>query len=915
MRSQPSFAVACLLVWSAMVALDVQAQVPPPNDHFTNRIYISVVSNQAVEVTGDNSYATLETGEPVPISCDRSRRTVWWAVTAPSDGLLQVIAGGFSNNVAWAVFQGNSVTTLTQKGADCALPILLQVVSNQTYNIAVDGAFNKSGGLVLQVQFSPRPSNDSFYASALLEGTNFTISGTLSGATLEPNETGSGTGLSVWYSWTAPADGRVALGGVRGFNVYTGPSLDTLQPVPILPNFLALADTTYHIQVVEGAGGSPYGNFGMDFVFSQFAPARNDHFGDAIAPSGDVEITHATLEPGEPVHRGGAPSKSLWWKWQTPFTALSSVYDMGSLAGNVAYDVYQGDALRALTRVATATNITRFNSLAGRDYYICASVSADSVGDVRFTLLQGGRSTVPETIPGNVLQNPSFEGGLNSTMWQVAPTAGGYNNQSGGPDGTTSILLQSNASIAQAIGTVAAQNYRIRFAFAGASALRVFWNGEDLGTISGQAGWSWTNFVVTASAGSSLLCFSNAGAAVQLDGGSVASLNDPPVILAQPLDVSVPGGGSALFDVAAGGSEPLKYQWHFNGDVIQGAPLRVLLLQNISQDDAGLYSVVITNNVGAVTSITARLTVETPAAPTLVLQPQSDTAPENIYCVLSAAAVGTPPLHYQWFRDGIAIGSETNSRVIFASLQTSNAGSYFVRVTNQFGTTLSVSAILRVTNSFVGSGGMVNLANVTSSDVNAPVFDVDGVTMLSGGGYLAQLYAGPSSAALRPVGQPRVFSSTVPGRILPIAVTIPTVEAGSEAIVQVRAWQASKGASYEEARALGGKFGRSPLLMIMTPPPPPIGYPVNLAGLQSFRMKAGLPEFNAGRITIEPRNSFDSVLLTLQGESNSLYLIERTTNQFDWHPLNVVTNQSGTVLVEDLPAPKGQVLYRARLLD
>ncbi len=92
---------------------------------------------------------------------------------------------------------------------------------------------------------------------------------------------------------------------------------------------------------------------------------------------------------------------------------------------------------------------------------------------------------------------------------------------------------------------------------------------------------------------------------------------DPPVIVTQPHDATVPVGGTTNFTVVATGSPPLTYQWVFNGtNVIAGATASTLPLVNISPSQAGDYSVLIFNDVadreknGPVRSVPAALTVQ-----------------------------------------------------------------------------------------------------------------------------------------------------------------------------------------------------------------------------------------------------------------------------------------------------------------
>ncbi len=84
-----------------------------------------------------------------------------------------------------------------------------------------------------------------------------------------------------------------------------------------------------------------------------------------------------------------------------------------------------------------------------------------------------------------------------------------------------------------------------------------------------------------------------------------------PLITGQPLNRNVLAGSDHTFQVSANGTPALRYQWRFNGSAISDATNTSLSLTSIQTNAAGLYSVIITNSEGAVTSSVARLTVRT----------------------------------------------------------------------------------------------------------------------------------------------------------------------------------------------------------------------------------------------------------------------------------------------------------------
>jgi hypothetical protein len=83
----------------------------------------------------------------------------------------------------------------------------------------------------------------------------------------------------------------------------------------------------------------------------------------------------------------------------------------------------------------------------------------------------------------------------------------------------------------------------------------------------------------------------------------------PPIILSQPQSTTNIAGQNAAFAVSASGTLPLFYQWRFNGSDISGATDSTYSRVNVQTNDAGAYSVTITNSVGTTNSAPATLTV------------------------------------------------------------------------------------------------------------------------------------------------------------------------------------------------------------------------------------------------------------------------------------------------------------------
>lgn len=168
----------------------------------------------------------------------------------------------------------------------------------------------------------------------------------------------------------------------------------------------------------------------------------------------------------------------------------------------------------------------------------------------------------------------------------------------------------------------------------------------------------------------------------------------PPTITTQPQNQTVAAGGSATFTVAATGTEPLSYQWKFNGTDIAGATSPSLTLANVQSSNAGNYTVAVSNAGGSITSTAAVLTVL--SAPTITQQPQSQTVNAGATATFSVTANGSEPLIYQWKFNGSDIVGATGPTLNLPNVQPANAGSYLVIVANTAGSVTSSAVQLTV---------------------------------------------------------------------------------------------------------------------------------------------------------------------------------------------------------------------------
>lgn len=227
---------------------DLASVVRPANDSLCNATPLALNVGCSGTFNGDNTNATLETGEPIG-SCylTTSTVTVWYSFVAPSSGLVTLttdtLGGGFEGTNDDTQL---SVYTLPAS-ATCAQPdSLVQVACNEdvdnsnflstigsltvvpgeTYYVQVSGYQNTEGTFCLRVDSLELSTNDDVCNATPLVVNGIASTFSNVGATVQPGEDAleqppvadptdaSGwvepeINNSVWFTFVAPASGVI----------------------------------------------------------------------------------------------------------------------------------------------------------------------------------------------------------------------------------------------------------------------------------------------------------------------------------------------------------------------------------------------------------------------------------------------------------------------------------------------------------------------------------------------------------------------------------------------------------------------------------------------------------------------------------------------------------------------------------
>jgi hypothetical protein len=218
-------------------------------------------------------------------------------------------------------------------------------------------------------------------------------------------------------------------------------------------------------------------------------------------------------------------------------------------------------------------------------------------------------------------------------------------------------------------------------------------NGSDIsGSTTGTL--TITNAQV-ADTGTYSLVASNAAGVVTNSMSLLVSVSDVLPVITGPNNTTAIQGSSAAFTASILGLPVPTLQWLDQTQTpIDGETASTLTLANVQYSQNGYsYYIVASNSVGVVTN-SAILTVQLP--PTITAQPTSLVVTNTQAASFSVTALGDPSVAYQWKKNGTAISGATSSTLNFASVSAGNMGNYSVTITNQAGTTNSVSVSLTV---------------------------------------------------------------------------------------------------------------------------------------------------------------------------------------------------------------------------
>lgn len=299
----------------------------------------------------------------------------------------------------------------------------------------------------------PPPTNDAFANPLALQGDSGIVTGSLAGATAEtgePDHDSTTAKRTVWFAWTAPADGTAEVldlsnrlwtvvtwpdthttARLRSMGVYRGQSLSNLIAVPLLPNepphaspdtplrlanrFPAQAGVTYRIALngSDNLGFQTTQNYALSFVLSRFkvitSPAHaSPTIGETVSVEYFADVASNSLQSVEAF----AGTNSLGLLAAEPFRFGYAATNVGSLMISARATNRTGESLPVLTTwfVVRPTN----------DFFASATEIPGGAGSMEVTQNCRYASIEPGEAKALAALNPRH-----TLWWRWRPAFGG----------------------------------------------------------------------------------------------------------------------------------------------------------------------------------------------------------------------------------------------------------------------------------------------------------------------------------------------------------------------------------------------------------------------------------------------------------------------------------------------------------
>jgi hypothetical protein len=442
------------------------------------------------------------------------------------------------------------------------------------------------------------------------------------------------------------------------------------------------------------------------------------------------------------------------------YTPTSAEIASGSVTLTLTTNDPAGPCLSVTDNVLITINAAAISSPAAFNYLVCSNSTINLNGSVggdasSGTWSGGAGSYSPSAGTLNAVYTPTAAEKAAGTLTLTLTT-----NDPSGPcpavSDTKSFTI--NPEVIVSAGPNAAICSGSTFLTAGTlggGGTQGFWNTNGTGTFGVGSHPVYTPSLVDITAASVTLSYrtNNPNGPCEADTATmILTINSAVAITTQPVNVAVCATYPANLTVVASGSG-LSYQWYkgtypgavvSNSSNISGATSSILHFNQAATANDGTYYVVVSGASPCASVVSSGVTLSVDQQISITSQPVAATVcigATNISFSITATA--SDPLTYQWRKNGVNVGTNSNTYTI-PSVALSDAGSYDVVISGP-GSYACANATSASVNLVVNSNSTISLASASGTDaqtscINAVMTPI--AYTIGGGGTGASITAG-----------------------------------------------------------------------------------------------------------------------------------------------------------------------------
>jgi gliding motility-associated-like protein len=176
-------------------------------------------------------------------------------------------------------------------------------------------------------------------------------------------------------------------------------------------------------------------------------------------------------------------------------------------------------------------------------------------------------------------------------------------------------------------------------------------------------------------------------------------INDLTYISDQTQAIEVCENTMANMFVVANGTDPLDYQWYFNGVQLAGMTLSTLDVGPVTFADTGQYYCEVHSECD--TAISDSIPLRMLELPYFTLQPRDTAVCEGSRDTIQIKVAGDYPILIQWYENGTAIGGSSLLDTLLIIDPVINTADYYARLSNGCGFAYSDTVNLRALDTIV----------------------------------------------------------------------------------------------------------------------------------------------------------------------------------------------------------------------